>query len=460
MLRSREREEIISFLKKTEAESHASAAESLATSTSTSAMAGAIGIAIRPTTRSAATRATTRATTGATTNATTGAATNATTGAATRANTGARPGAVLRRISDIPTQKLCWLWPGRIPLGKLTLFAGDPGLGKSFVTLDIAARVTRGFDWPDGASCEAGSVIILSAEDDAADTIRPRLEAAHADLRNVHVLQAVRRPKPGGDTSLEHFNLEIDLLALLDAAALLDNVRLIVLDPISAYLGSTDSHVNARVRGLLAPLAAFAHSLGVAVVAVDHLSKSNRPAIYRPDGSIAFTAAARAVWLFAKNPDDAARRFMLPGKMNLAPDQTGLSYALREEQPGVVAVAWGGAVNLSADAVLQPEAVEERSERIEAMEWLRTRLADGPVSAAQIRDEAKSAGLAWRTLRRGKEALGITAIKGSFDGAWRWQWPALEPAPETPKGSTAAEGVHPREVDPLGKVDPFAKNAS
>src|SRR5690349_11871484 len=87
------------------------------------------------------------------------------------------PGVVLRRVSEIERQKLQWLWPGRVPLGKLTLFAGDPGLGKSLATLDIAARVTRGIVWPDGAAAAgtAGSVIILSAEDDAADTIRPRL---------------------------------------------------------------------------------------------------------------------------------------------------------------------------------------------------------------------------------------------------------------------------------------------
>jgi hypothetical protein len=276
-------------------------------------------------------------------------------------------------------------------------------------------------------------VIILSAEDDAADTIRPRLEAANADLDKVHILQAVRRSKPDGNTSLEHFSLETDLVALQDAIASVEDVRLVVLDPISAYLGSTDSHVNAKVRGLLAPLVELSHSQRVAVVAVDHLSKSNRPALYRPNGSIAFTAAARAVWLFAKNPDDPAQRLMLPGKLNLAPDQMGLSYTLKEERQGIVAVAWGEAVRMSADAVLQSEAVEQRSERLEAMEWLREQLSAGSVSARQIHADAKAAGLAWATVRRAKDTLGITPSKEGFEGGWYWRLPASEDAHETPK---------------------------
>ena len=123
-------------------------------------------------------------------------------------------------------------------LGKLTLFAGDPGLGKSFVTLDIAAHVTRGKNWPDSekGSGEPSSVIVLSAEDDPADTIRPRLEAGGADLSKVHILQAVRRDKPNGGSKLEPFSLENDLLSLQDAVVSLGDVRLVVIDPISAYL--------------------------------------------------------------------------------------------------------------------------------------------------------------------------------------------------------------------------------
>ena len=360
-------------------------------------------------------------------------------------------GAVLRCFSDIAPEPLNWLWPGRIPLGKLSLFAGDPGLGKSLVTLDIAARVTCGREWPDGTTnAQPSSVIILSAEDDPGDTIRPRLESAGADLSKAYILQAVRRSKPNGDTTLEHFSLETDLLALQDAVASLNDVRLIVIDPISAYLGSTDSHVNAKVRSLLAPLAELARSLRVATVAVDHLSKSNRPALYRPNGSIAFTAAARAVWLFAKSPDDPRQRLMLPGKMNLAPDQTGLSFTLKEEGAGVVAVEWGESVGLSADAVLQPEAVEEKSERLEAMDWLRERLSEGPISQREIKGDAKAAGIAWRTVRRAKDSLGITSEKEGFKGGWRWQLPTLQGVQQLSKMSSPGTWTSSPQLDTFG----------
>jgi len=124
-------------------------------------------------------------------------------------------------------------------------------------------------------------VIILSAEDDPADTIRPRLEAAEADLSRAHILQAVRRAKPNGETSLDHFSLETDLLALQDPVVSLGDVQLILIDPISAYLGGTDSHVNAKVRGLLSPLAEIVSALDVAALAVTHLNKNTSSALYR-----------------------------------------------------------------------------------------------------------------------------------------------------------------------------------
>lgn len=368
----------------------------------------------------------------------------------------ALPGAVLRRVSDIAAQQLAWLWPGRIALGKMALLAGDPGLGKSFVTLDIAARVTRGARWPDGGlNDHPGSVILLSAEDDAADTIRPRLAAAGANLDKVHVLDAVRHVKPNGETSLDHFSLQTDIAALQDAVVVLDDVCLVIIDPISAYLGSTDSHVNAKVRGLLAPLIALAQNLRFAIVIVDHLSKSNKAALYRPNGSIGFTAAARAVWLFAKDPDAAEQRLMLPGKNNLAPEQAGLRYMLKESEPGIVAVAWGDTVTMSADSVLQPEAAEERSERMEATDWLREQLSGGPVSAKQLKKDANAAGLSWITVRRAQGLLGIKPAKDGFEGGWSWRLPSPEDAHETPKMLTIKQGAPSPEMSTLGEPAPL-----
>jgi hypothetical protein len=183
---------------------------------------------------------------------------------------------------------------------------------------------------------------------------------------------------------------------------------------------------------------------------VTHLNKNTSSALYRATGSIAFVAAARAVWLFAKDPDDPGQRLMLPGKMNLAPDQMGLSYTLKEERPGVVAVMWGEAVRWSADAVLQPEAVEEKSERFEAMDWLREQLSEGPISQGEIKAGAKVAGIAWRTVRRAKDSLGVSSQKEGFKGGWCWHLPGPEGVQQISKVPSSGTWTPSPQLDAFG----------
>ncbi|HTH17370.1 MAG TPA: AAA family ATPase, partial [Magnetospirillum sp.] len=210
---------------------------------------------------------------------------------------------ILISMADVQSRPIEWLWPGRIARGKVTLIAGDPGLGKSFLTLDLAARVSRGSPWPDvpDASAPLGGVVLLSAEDDAEDTIRPRLDAAGADVHCIKLLHAVRHNYRENQKEAL-FSLATDLPALEAAILAVPDCRLVVIDPITAYLGDTDSHKNAEIRGLIAPLAALAAKHGVAIVCVTHLNKSGSgPAIYRSIGSIAFVAAARAAWAVIKD---------------------------------------------------------------------------------------------------------------------------------------------------------------
>jgi hypothetical protein len=164
---------------------------------------------------------------------------------------------ITRRVSDVESKPVRWLWPYRIPRGKLTIIAGHPGLAKSQVTCYLAARVTAGGAWPDSGGQAAGGaqVVILTAEDDVADTVRPRLEAAGADLSRVHIADGVIRGYSGDGTRHQRqFSLESDLVALNAKLAELKRVELVVIDPISAYLGTIDSHVNAEVRGALGPV--------------------------------------------------------------------------------------------------------------------------------------------------------------------------------------------------------------
>lgn len=338
-----------------------------------------------------------------------------------------------RRASEIEAKPIHWLWPNRMARGKVSMLAGNPGLGKSQVTVSMAAVVSNGFMWPvERAPCERGKVIFLSAEDDAEDTIRPRLEAAGADLSRVYIISAVVECyRADGGEIVRAFNLKTDLARLEEMIVEIGNVAMIVIDPVTAYLGDTNSHNNAEIRALLSPLSDLAAKHGAAVVCVSHLNKSiGGEALMRVTGSTAFVAAARAAFIVVKDPENGARRLLLPLKNNLGNDQTGLAFSVQSAQvksaAGLIAtscVAWEPcAVTVTADEAMIPQGeLEGQSEIEDAKEFLRELLADGPVSSRQIRTDAEGAGHSWRTIQRAKKALGLEAVKDGMKGAWKWQ---------------------------------------
>ena len=358
----------------------------------------------------------------------------------------AAPGAALTtRLDTVEPEDVAWLWPGRIAVGKLTLIAGDPGLGKSFVTLDIAARVSRGQPWPDapGAPHPAGGVVLLNAEDGLADTIAPRLDAAGADRRRIVSLDGVAADTRSSTSSERGFNLR-DLPALEQAIAEVGDCRLVVIDPITSYLGAVDSHKNAEVRGLLGPLAALAAKHNVAIVAVTHLNKSgNGPAIYRTMGSLAFAAAARAAWAVIKDKEDPRRRLFVPVKNNLSQDTRGLAYRIEAPDGGRPCVAWQeGEVSITADDALADDrdGHGERTEREDCAEWLTGLLANGPVLAREVEREAREAGHSVATLRRAKAKIKAESRRSVFGGPWEWSLPTPTKDAHIPKMPT--EGAH------------------
>ena len=162
-------------------------------------------------------------------------------------------GAVVVRLSEVTPVPVRYLWQDRIAVGKLNLLVGDPGLGKSFISYDVAARVSTGAAWPDAGHAPRGSVVLLSAEDALADTVRPRLDALSADVTRIHALTAVRV----ADGPERQFSLAQDV-AQLEAVLATTGATLVIIDPLSAYLGGkADSYKDPDVRGLLAPLAAL-----------------------------------------------------------------------------------------------------------------------------------------------------------------------------------------------------------
>lgn len=358
-------------------------------------------------------------------------------------------GAIVVCAADVKPEPIRWLWPGRIALGKVTLLVGDPGLGKSLVTIALAAHVSRGTSWPvDHAQCQRGKVLILSAEDDPADTIRPRLDVADADPSQIHLLKAIRGiDLKTGEPVTRMFSLKRDLVALSAELERLRDVRLVVVDPVSAYLDGTDSHTNADVRALLAPLAELAARHQVAFVAVSHLNKGGQQsALYRVTGSLAFVAAARAVYAVLKAPDDPRRRLILPVKNNLAPDSSGVAYAIGQAANGSPVLEWEpDPVTITAEEALAPvEPDEDRSERDEAAEWLRGALADGPKRTKELMRDARAYGIAERTLQRARRTIGAVVERDGFGGHCRW-------APTIP--ANPVHSRHTRQPLEAGKND-------
>ena len=369
---------------------------------------------------------------------------------------------ICRCASEIAPERVDWLWPGRIARGKHTCFAGEPGTGKSQLATDIEARITMGAEWPCGEGrAPQGSIIILSAEDGEADTIVPRLLAAGADLGRVHIISAVRIE----DKGRRSFNLRADLDLLERKIVELGDVGLIRIDPISSYLGKTDSHNNAEVRGVLEPIGEMAERMRIAILSITHFSKTGAAtttkALHRFIGSIAFVGAPRAAFAVIEDSSDTERRLLLHAKNNLAAPPQGLAFRLKQTivgdlGKGIVAsrVEWEQEpVTVTADEALAAEAAgaADTSSGVEAENFLQELLAEGPVPAKQVRADVEAAALSWSTVKRAKARLGIKAEKDGMDGGWSWSLPR--------RGSNLSEEDHVLNVSPFVPDEPLRQDA-
>ncbi|HEV3459969.1 MAG TPA: AAA family ATPase [Thermoanaerobaculia bacterium] len=294
---------------------------------------------------------------------------------------------------------------------------GRPGPGQELDRPALATAGSRGQGFPGSGAFPPFRTLIFTAEDGLGDTLRPRLDLLGADLAAVLLHDQPLDLAQGDD------------FAEVEQAMAEHRPRLVILDPIVAYLGAkTDFYRANEVRSILAPLARLAERQGCAVLAVRHLNKSrgNR-SIYAGQGSIDFTAAARSVLLAGCGGDDAAARALVHIKCNLAALGATLAYTIDEE-----GFRWAGESPLRASDLLAPEAtVDEASTLDEARAFLRSLLAAGSLATAEIYAAATQAGISEPTLRRAKQREGIVARRHGYGpgGTWRWSFAATPPDP-------------------------------
>jgi len=366
----------------------------------------------------------------------------------------------LQCASDIQPEAIRWLWNGWLAKGKLHIFAGTAGTGKTTISIALAATITTGGCFPDGSKCPAGSVLIWSGEDSPADTLIPRLMAAGADLNKVHFIGDTLT----ADYESRSFDPAIDMQALMNKAAMIDDLALLIIDPIvNAVAG--DSHKNGEVRRALQPVVDFGEKLNCAVLGITHFSKGGqgRDPLERVTGSLAFGALARIVLATAKIDDgENTRRIFCRAKSNIGKDDGGYEYELvqKEVQPEIFSsyADWGGAIEGSARELLAEPDNRETGENgnsaiDDAKDFLCELLADGELSQKQIQDDAKGASHSWRTVERAKKELNIRSSKSKLDNRWYWRL-EINPA----KDDQDRQGSHINKVAVLADLPKKEEN--
>jgi hypothetical protein len=321
---------------------------------------------------------------------------------------------VVLPLDTVAIKPVDWLWQGRIAIGKLTLFAGHPGFGKSLVSLDIAARVSHGGLLPCGeGSVPKGNVLLLSAEDDPADTYVPRLTAAGADLKRIKAISMV---VTYDKQQRRCFDLTKDI-ERLEKAVKEHKAILVIIDPVSAYMGKPgklDTHRNADVRAVLAPLQDMATRCRVAIVLVTHLTKDDgKEALLRVTGSGAFAAAARGAYMIARDEQDGlapGRRLFLPIKNNLGQDKLGLSYKINTKEVAgagmTPAIEWGDVpISMTADEILA--AKKEPNQPNPGIAFLFEALRNGPRKLRDVEQEARQRSISSKQVERARRVIGV-----------------------------------------------------
>ncbi|MCM2291430.1 AAA family ATPase [Allorhizobium sp. BGMRC 0089] len=314
-------------------------------------------------------------------------------------------------LSSVEAREVSWLMPPIIPYGMITVMEGDPGIGKSFLAMHIAAQISIGGSLPGVPKVKKGRVLYISAEDDPAYTIRPRIDAMGGDPRRIRI--------QGDYTALDEAGL----------TALFAEVRrkppaLIIIDPLFAYVGSDkDMYRPNVIRALLSELKEIAEESGTAILLVRHLTKTKRDkAIYQGMGSMDVIGAARSAFLVTVHPDYPDQRLMLHVKHNIAERGQSWAYELKKENEDAMPVLnWIGPSHITVDDLMVGEEGGRKSAMDEAKDFLKAELKDRSQSATELLKKAEGRQISKRTLDRAREEIGVIARKRGKE--WVWSLP-------------------------------------
>jgi bifunctional DNA primase/polymerase-like protein/AAA domain-containing protein len=343
------------------------------------------------------------------------------------------------RADTLKPESINWAWKNRFAFGKMAMIAGDPGLGKSTLLVDIAALHSRGGEFPCGEGraiqCE---IAILTAEDGLGDTLVPRLIAAEADMSKIHFLTGTKAPEAKADETAM-FDISRDVVALRRFLEAHPAIKILIIDPLTAYLGSgTKAKENTDVRRVLAPVVKLAEDFGVLLLANNHLNKSGGKALYRILDSIAFVALGRVIHLVVADADTPENRKFICDKSNIGSRPLGLTYIIQKcwidgeqgEQIETSRISWGTKhIDETADEALggadDAPTMADDAERL-----LQEILAAGRMGVHEIEAEARAAGMLSPTkeIRNSKpfrvacERLGIVHEREGFGPGAQYFW--------------------------------------
>jgi putative DNA primase/helicase len=340
-------------------------------------------------------------------------------------------------MDKVDPKPMAWLWPQRLVSNGLNVVTGLMGQTKGLFMVDVAAKITRGWRWPDNSGhAPEGSVLWIGSEDDPATVLRPRLDAAGADVSKVAYLQGVRTS--ADDDDFRPLSIGQDLRKIAAALDRLPDCRMIVLDPVTEFM-EADDNASKEIRAELMPFVKMAAARGIALVVVCHQNKKQGlSTLQRIAGGGAFGQIARTTLVFTEDPsgeesdDLRRRRLMIVAKMSGGRKNIGQAYRLRiPDGHATPSIHWiAGEINMDADEIgFKPSGGRDHQDKIgDAVDELTHILRNGPTKAIDAQSAMEGAGFKRRQIDAAAAKLGV--LKTQQAGGWTWAMPAEEPIGE------------------------------